>query len=198
MLKNYSFLAFVLALSAIGFAQSRETRMGVNGSSGSSGPCSTCVTTDTIQNITGAKTFTVSQTMGGNLSFSGAGTFSLGSANSAGRMLYRSNIGAATASTTVAASTFQHENGALDATDLELQVLTSASVQLFGVQENGLALHRSGLQMNIAGDVQPACAAGTRGTIWYTLSAGGVADRMEVCAKSAADAYAWRVMATIP
>ncbi len=48
------------------------------------------------------------------------------------------------------------------------------------------------------GTSQPACAVGVRGTIWYTSSANGVADKMEVCAKAAADTYAWRVMATIP
>ena len=45
---------------------------------------------------------------------------------------------------------------------------------------------------------QPVCAVGIRGTLWYTSSANGVPDKMEVCAKSTLDAYAWRAMATIP
>jgi hypothetical protein len=45
---------------------------------------------------------------------------------------------------------------------------------------------------------KPTCAAGIRGSVWYDAGAGGVADTFEVCAKSAADAYAWRVLATIP
>ena len=45
---------------------------------------------------------------------------------------------------------------------------------------------------------QPSCDATVRGTLWYTSSGAGVADAMEVCAKSSLDAYAWRSMATIP
>jgi hypothetical protein len=45
---------------------------------------------------------------------------------------------------------------------------------------------------------QPSCVSGIRGTIWYTSSAGGAADKIEICAKAAADTYAWRSMATIP
>ncbi len=45
---------------------------------------------------------------------------------------------------------------------------------------------------------QPTCAAGIRGTLWYTSSAASVADKMEVCAKSSTDVYAWISMAIIP
>lgn len=45
---------------------------------------------------------------------------------------------------------------------------------------------------------QPTCAAGIRGTIWYTSSANGVPDKMEVCAKPTTDVYAWIAMAVIP
>jgi hypothetical protein len=55
-----------------------------------------------------------------------------------------------------------------------------------------------GIQLNTAGTVQPACAAGVRGLVWYTLSAAGTADRMEICGKSAANTYAWRAMAAFP
>lgn len=48
------------------------------------------------------------------------------------------------------------------------------------------------------GASKPTCDATVRGTIWYTSSAGGAADAMEVCAKSSLDVYAWRAMATIP
>lgn len=41
---------------------------------------------------------------------------------------------------------------------------------------------------------QPACAVGIRGTFWATQGAAGVKDTVQVCAKDAADAYAWRVI----
>jgi hypothetical protein len=48
------------------------------------------------------------------------------------------------------------------------------------------------------GGTKPTCAAGIRGSIWYDAGGAGVADTFEVCAKAAADTYAWRVLATIP
>lgn len=48
------------------------------------------------------------------------------------------------------------------------------------------------------GASQPTCVAGIRGTIWYTSSANGVPDKMEVCAKPTTDIYAWIAMAVIP
>lgn len=41
---------------------------------------------------------------------------------------------------------------------------------------------------------KPACAAGIRGMVWYDAGAASVKDTFEVCAKDAADAYAWRVL----
>lgn len=43
---------------------------------------------------------------------------------------------------------------------------------------------------------QPAAAAGVRGMIWYTPGGAGVADKLEVCAKSAGDTYSWVPVAT--
>lgn len=50
-----------------------------------------------------------------------------------------------------------------------------------------------GVLLNTA-TAQPACAAGTRGLIWFVQGGAGVKDRCEVCAKDAANAYAWRVL----
>ena len=55
-----------------------------------------------------------------------------------------------------------------------------------------------GYRLNTSGGAEPTCDATVRGTVWYTQGAAGVADKMQVCAKSSADAYAWRSMATIP
>src|SRR5689334_24987106 len=46
------------------------------------------------------------------------------------------------------------------------------------------------------GASQPAAAAGLRGTIWYTAGGAGVADKLEVCVKSAGDTYSWVPVAT--
>lgn len=43
---------------------------------------------------------------------------------------------------------------------------------------------------------KPACAVGTRGTVWYDAGGAGVADAIEVCGKSAADTYSWVALAT--
>jgi hypothetical protein len=50
----------------------------------------------------------------------------------------------------------------------------------------------------VDGGTQPTCAAGIRGAIWYDAGGAGVADSISICAKAAADTYAWRAMATIP
>jgi hypothetical protein len=41
---------------------------------------------------------------------------------------------------------------------------------------------------------QPGCSASTRGTFWVVQGGTGVKDEVQVCAKDAANAYAWRVI----
>lgn len=41
---------------------------------------------------------------------------------------------------------------------------------------------------------QPTCAVGFRGTIWIDEGTAGVKDSVAVCAKDAANAYAWRTI----
>jgi len=43
-------------------------------------------------------------------------------------------------------------------------------------------------------DAQPACDDTVRGTFWVTQGGAGVKDSVEVCAKDAGDAYAWRTL----
>jgi len=51
-----------------------------------------------------------------------------------------------------------------------------------------------GIRLNTA-TVQPACAATTsRGTFWVVQGAAGTKDSVQVCAKDAADVYAWRTI----
>lgn len=62
----------------------------------------------------------------------------------------------------------------------------------------GLVLNNSYYAGEGWAGAEPTCNAAARGTLWYTPGAGGVPDKMQVCAKSTLDAYAWRSMATIP
>jgi len=41
---------------------------------------------------------------------------------------------------------------------------------------------------------KPTCDSTIRGTMWFTQGAAGVKDKFEVCAKDAANAYAWRLI----
>jgi hypothetical protein len=50
-----------------------------------------------------------------------------------------------------------------------------------------------GMRLNTA-TAQPSCSSATRGTFWFAQSASGVKDNVQVCAKDASDAYAWRVI----
>jgi type II secretory pathway pseudopilin PulG len=50
-----------------------------------------------------------------------------------------------------------------------------------------------GLRLNTV-TAKPACGAGTRGVFWVTQGGAGVKDNVEVCAKDAANAYAWRTI----
>lgn len=68
---------------------------------------------------------------------------------------------------------------------------------------NGIA--PAGSQLQVGGNVQfnvdaatarPTANAANRGVVWYSKSAGGAADTIEVCLKSAADTYSWKVIQT--
>jgi hypothetical protein len=50
-----------------------------------------------------------------------------------------------------------------------------------------------GIRLNTV-TAKPACDSTTRGTTWFTQGGAGVKDSYEVCAKDAADAYAWRTL----
>ena len=50
-----------------------------------------------------------------------------------------------------------------------------------------------GLRLSTAA-AKPSCGAGTRGTFWVAQGAAGAKDNVEVCAKDAANAYAWRTI----
>jgi hypothetical protein len=58
----------------------------------------------------------------------------------------------------------------------------------------GVLTAASGIRPATSGAAQPACDATSRGTFWFTYSASGVKDAAAVCAKDAANAYAWRTI----
>jgi len=63
-----------------------------------------------------------------------------------------------------------------------------------GISSPGQTLEvNGGVRLNTTA-AKPTCDASQRGTFWVTQSAGGVQDAVQVCAKSAADAYAWRTI----
>lgn len=58
---------------------------------------------------------------------------------------------------------------------------------------NGPTTINGGARVNTT-TMQPACDATERGTFWVVQGAPGVKDSVQVCAKDAADAYAWRTI----
>lgn len=57
------------------------------------------------------------------------------------------------------------------------------------------ALHvGGGLLMVDSQGTEPTCDSSTRGLLWYNASGAGVKDNYSLCAKDAADAYAWRTI----
>jgi hypothetical protein len=62
---------------------------------------------------------------------------------------------------------------------------TSQVVVLSGVQ-----------QFNEGGVARPTANAANRGCLWYSKSAAGAADTVQICLKSAADTYSWVTIAT--
>jgi len=63
-----------------------------------------------------------------------------------------------------------------------------------GVVSPGQTLEvNGGLRVNTTA-TKPTCDSSQRGTFWVTQSGAGVQDSVQVCAKSAADAYAWRTI----
>lgn len=80
----------------------------------------------------------------------------------------------------------------------------AGSVDLFKVDVSGAMTFNSatGIQdvltvnkaIQLTTGTQPACNSTTRGTFWYTAGGAGVKDTVNVCAKDAADSYAWRTI----
>lgn len=73
----------------------------------------------------------------------------------------------------------------------------SPGVNDFGASTNYWRhIWTSYVHLNPGGAARPTADASSRGTIWYSKSAGGAADTVEICLKSAADTYSWVTIAT--
>jgi len=65
----------------------------------------------------------------------------------------------------------------------------------------GIGVTNPGRELEVNGGVQlytvtakPTCNFANRGTFWVTQGAAGAKDLVQVCAKDAADLYAWRAL----
>jgi hypothetical protein len=79
-----------------------------------------------------------------------------------------------------------------------LSLTTSNNVGIgTDVPTQKLEVKDGGIRINTPDPVavpRPTCSDTTRGTFWVTNGATDVKDTVEVCAKDAANAYAWRVL----
>lgn len=76
---------------------------------------------------------------------------------------------------------------------------STVGAKLLSIRNNGTEkanFDKDGNLQMIGGGTKPTAAAGVRGTMWYSKAAAGVADTIEVCLKSAADTYSWKVIQT--
>lgn len=89
-----------------------------------------------------------------------------------------------------------------DAPNAEFRIYNGTNSSIFSVDESGNVdatgtVTGDGVRVRDGG-AQPACDAANgpsiRGMLWFTNGAGGVKDTLEVCAKDAGDAYAWRTL----
>ncbi len=76
--------------------------------------------------------------------------------------------------------------GASQARDLWQVQSESGTVMMSVTAEGALLLQPNGSK--------PVCDETRRGQLWFTQGGTGEADQIEVCAKTAADTYAWNVL----
>jgi len=212
MLKQtLAFVAGLVLCGSLALAQSRDTRMGVNGPAAASGGTTYTsqadggvVVTGTViaceaASATGSGCVnTTTQTFGGSKTLVGPKLYTTGLSGlidlSQGDTVIdisRSNLH--TTWNAAGANLIQMYYGAGSGT-APLFELGSTFIRFRG----GTVSCGTGFRLNTEGAAEPTCDSTVRGMIWYTTGAGGVADKMQVCAKAAADTYAWRSMATIP
>ena len=83
-------------------------------------------------------------------------------------------------------------NDGVESTYLAATLSPMGSTTNYGVYTSGRIFTTEGIQLNTVRS-KPTCKSVTRGLLWYTLG-GAAKDTLEVCAKDAADVYAWRTL----
>ena len=68
----------------------------------------------------------------------------------------------------------------------------SSNLAVGPVSVNGAVTTNGGVVYTTG--TKPGCTSSARGATWFTQGASGVKDSFEVCAKDAANSYAWRVL----
>ena len=66
----------------------------------------------------------------------------------------------------------------------------------FYERASGIVTGSGVLQFNELAVARPTANAANRGCLWYSKSASGAADTLQICLKSAADTYSWVTIAT--
>lgn len=119
------------------------------------------------------------ETLSGNLLFSPDATYKIGASTSASRPH------------SIFASNYIYSGGLIEADNL---LIGSSGASFVGsvLIEQLLYVNR-GIKFNTAVS-RPTCNDGNRGIQWFTLGGSGVKDALEICAKDAGDAYAWRLL----
>jgi len=92
-------------------------------------------------------------------------------------------------------SNFLNIGGLIFGTNLSNAVNTVSTGSVgIGTTNPGEKLEvNGGIRLNTT-TAKPTCDATHQGTLWFTQGATGVKDTLEVCAKDATDAYAWRTL----
>lgn len=89
-----------------------------------------------------------------------------------------------------AVATALRSNGTYSTAGAKITSFRNGTTEVAFVDLNGL------IRVNANNNAQPACDATTRGRVYYLNGGTGVADKYEICMKSAADAYAWKTIVT--
>lgn len=147
-----------------------------------------CVNT-TTQTFTGAKTMTAGTLTGGTWVTAGGGSGIINLSNDTNITISRGQmvlaVNSVEASLYYGTGTGTQGYVGANATSLTLNA--------------GTVSHNNGVRLNTSGGgSRPTCASGIRGTLWYVQGGAGVADTIDICAKAAADTYAWNALAVIP
>ena len=84
-------------------------------------------------------------------------------------------------------------NPSLLDSEVDFTITTAGNVGIGTVNPNAKLEINGGMRLNTTFS-KPSCSSTARGTLWFTQGASGVKDALEVCAKDAANTYAWRVL----